>query len=419
MKNLLALGFLALTLTMNAQKFEKVTFGGGHTTALKPDGTLWGWGYAASGQLSTISETEPKPVRLSDDKDWKAVSNGLKNTFAIKKDGTLWACGSNEYGSLGVNSESKTYNYFHQIGEDNNWKKVAPSYLFTVALKEDGTIWAWGQNDASQLGNRSKNEYELAPIQVGEASNWIDVATTSNKTAFAIKEDGTIWGWGLNASSIIVADKCIKTVYLPTQISDDKDWIRIEAGNNHVIAQKKDGTLWAWGDGSLGQLGNNGKENETNIPYQVSNDKFIDFSAGYAVSYGVKEDGTLWAWGRNNFGQLGDGTTETRLVPTQIGMDRNWNQVQARAFQATMIAKEDGTIWYMGWNTFGGFGNGTYANAMTPSKNMNIALLDKKHNNDTYLASADQEDKAEINIAQDNLETVIKENVDVAVLNRK
>lgn len=417
MKNLVIIGFIALSISLNAQKFEVLTFGGGHTTALKPDGTLWGWGYASYGQLSTNSETEPKPVKLSEDNDWKTVSNGLKNTFAIKKDGTLWACGSNEYGSLGVNSESKIYNYFHQIGEDTNWKKVAPSYLFTVALKENGTIWAWGQNDASQLGNRSKNEYELAPIQVGEASNWIDVATTSNKTAFAIKEDGTIWGWGLNVSSIIVADKCVKTVYLPTQISDDKDWIRIEAGNNHVIAQKKDGTLWTWGDGSVGQLGNNGEKMETNVPFQVSKDKFIDFTAGYAVSYAVKADGTLWAWGRNNYGQLGDGTTENRLVPVQIGFDKNWNQVQTKAFQATMIAKEDGTIWYMGWNTFGGFGNGTYANAKTPSKNMNIALLDKKHKNDIYLASVENNDIAEINITKDNLEVAIKENV--VALNRK
>jgi len=419
MKNLLAIGFLALTISLNAQNFETLSFGGGHTTAMKADGTLWGWGYASSGQLSTLSETEPKPVKLSEERDWKTVSNGLKNTFAIKKNGTLWACGSNEYGSLGVNSEAKTYDYFHQIGKDNNWKKVAPSYLFTVALKEDGTIWAWGQNDANQLGNRSKKEYELAPIQVGEASNWIDIATTSNKTAFAIKEDGTIWGWGLNVSSIIVADKNVTNVYLPTQISDDKDWIRIEAGNNHIIAQKKDGTLWTWGDGSMGQLGNNGAKNETNQPYQVSKDKFINFSAGFAVSYAVKSDGTLWAWGRNNFGQLGDGTTENRLVPTQIGTDKDWNEVQSRAFQATMITKSNGSVWYMGWNTFGGFGNGTYANSMTPTRNMNIKLIDNMVP-DGYLTSNDVENKIEeINKIKDNLVTAMKDNDEVAILDKK
>lgn len=399
MKNLFAILILVFSTSLNAQKFETLTFGGGHTTALKPDGTIWGWGYASSGQLSTDNETEPKPVQLSQDRDWKAISNGLKNTFAIKENGTLWACGSNEYGSLGVNSENKVFNQFQQVGKDANWKKVAPSYLFTVALKEDGTIWAWGQNDAKQLGDKSKKEFELAPIQVGEDSNWIDVATTSNKTAFAIKADGTIWGWGLNESSIILAKKR-KTVSVPTQINTDTDWIRIEAGNNHVLAQKKDGTIWAWGDGSLGQLGNNGIEKETNKPYQVSKDRFIDFSAGLSVSYAVKEDGTLWAWGKNNFGQLGDETTENRFVPTQIGMDRNWNQVQSKAFQATMMTKEDGTIWYMGWNTFGGFGNGTYANSMTPSRNMNIALLDKKYNNDTFLASSDEEDKIVVNMLQ-------------------
>ena len=142
-------------------------------------------------------------------------------------------------------------------------------------------------------------------------------------------------------------------------------------------------------------------------------------AVGYANVFAIADNGTLWAWGRNNFGQLGDGTTENRLVPTQIGTDKDWNEVQSRAFQATMITKSNGSVWYMGWNTFGGFGNGTYANSMTPTRNMNIKLIDNMVP-DGYLASNDVENKIEgINKIKDNLVTAMKDNDEVAILDKK
>ncbi len=421
MKNLLTISFLALTLSLSAQNFESYSFSGGHTTAKKADGTLWGWGHASSGQLATLSENEPKPIKLSEENDWKTVQTGIKNTFAIKQDGTLWACGSNEYGALGINSEEQVVEYFHQVGTDSDWIKVAPSYLFTVAIKGDGTIWAWGQNDSNQMGNKTKSDKELSPIQIGDASNWVDIAVTTNKTAFAIKEDGTIWGWGLNDSNMIVPDSRVGNTYLPTQVNNDRDWVRIEAGKNHVIAQKTDGTIWAWGDSSMGQLGSGELVSYTNRPQLVSADKWIDFSAGFAVSYAVKSDGTLWAWGRNNFGQLGDGTTENRYVPVQIGTANDWKTVQAKGFQATMLTKKDGSVYYMGWNTFGSFGNGTYANATTPTKNNNLNLLNTPKYNHREVLAANKKGKGRLQERelQANLDAAIKEKNDVTVLDKK
>ena len=420
MKNLLLISFAAFSISLNAQNFQSYSFSGGHTTAKTSDGSIWGWGFASSGQLASLNENELIPVKLSEDRDWKIVQSGIKNTFAIKENGTLWACGSNEYGSLGIDSKEESINYFHQVGKASNWIKVAPSYLFTVALKSNGTIWAWGQNDSNQLGNKSKNTEELSPIQIGDASNWIDIATTTNKTAFAIKEDGTIWAWGLNDSNLIVSDSRISNTYLPTQVNNDKDWVRIEAGKNHILAQKKDGTLWSWGESSMGQLGNGEFRAYTNNTQMVSTDTWLDFSAGFAVSYAIKSDGTLWAWGRNNFGQLGDGSTENRFDPVQIGTDNNWHSVQAKAFQSTMLTKVDGSVWYMGWNTFGTFGNGTIANASTPTKNLKINVLDKQKakENAYYASNNDQKVKVEEKVIQANLDIAIKVNNDVTLLNK-
>lgn len=421
MKNLILISLVAFTLTLNAQNFQNYSFSGGHTTAKTSDGTIWGWGYASSGQLASLNENELVPIKLSQDRDWKVIQSGIKNTFAIKENGTLWACGNNEFGSLGINSELESVSTFQQVGESSNWIKVAPSYLFTVALKSNGTIWAWGQNDSNQLGNKSKSDKETSPIQIGDASNWIDIATTTNKTAFAIKEDGTIWAWGLNDSNLIVSDSRVSNTYLPTQVNNDRDWVRIEAGKNHILAQKKDGTLWSWGESNMGQLGNGEFRAYTHDTQIVSTDTWLDFSAGLAVSFGIKSDGTLWAWGRNNFGQLGDGTTENRFDPVQIGTDNNWLTVQAKGFQSTMLTKVDGTVFYMGWNTFGTFGNGTVVNAKTPTKNMNINILDtqKVKENSYYASIQNQKVKIEEKILQANLDMAIKGHNDVTILDKK
>ncbi len=341
----------------NAQCYESLHFGGGHTTAQKADGTLWGWGYGLAGQLYTNNETEPTPVQLGTASDWSYFKNGTANTFAIKNNGTLWGCGSNQLGSLGVNSSTQQFNTFQQITTATNWVKVAPSYFFTIALKSDGTIWAWGQNDTYQLGNSPATDQQLSPIQVGTATDWIDIATGTNRTAFAIKADGTIWGWGSNPSSIIVVGSSIASVSTPTQVGTDTDWVKMSVGGQHILAQKQDGTLWSWGGGPA--LGVGGTPNVTNIPQQISTDVWKYFCAGSNTSFGIKSNGTLWAWGVNTNGQLGEGTSINRSSPTQIGTDTNWDTVHARNFATSMATKTDGTVWYWGRNYNGEFGNGT------------------------------------------------------------
>jgi alpha-tubulin suppressor-like RCC1 family protein len=356
-KFLLFILFYFFTSTTYAQCYETLTFGAGHTIGKTSNGLLWGWGYGAGGQLLTTNETEPNPIQLGTSTDWNIVSNGVVNTFAIKNNGTLWGCGNNQYGSLGVNSSTQFITSFQQITTSTNWIKVAPSYFFTIALKSDGTIWAWGQNDEYQLGNSPATAQQLSPIQVGTATDWVEIASGTSRTAFAIKANGTIWGWGSNPSSIIVAGSSTYTVSTPSQVGTSTDWVKMSVGGSHILAQKQDGTLWAWGGGNA--LGVGGTPSVTNIPQQISTDIWENFCAGNGTSFGVKTDGTLWAWGVNTNGQLGDGTSTNRLVPTQIGTDTNWDSVQARNFSTTMATKTDGTVWYWGTNYYGEFGNGT------------------------------------------------------------
>ena len=356
-KTLLFLLLFICIISSYSQCYTGLTFGSSHTIGQKADGTLWGWGYGAGGQLLTSNETEPNPIQLGTATDWDSVKNGVVNTFAIKNDGTLWGCGSNQLGSLGINSSTQFITSFQQITTANNWVKVAPSHFFTIALKSDGTIWAWGQNDTYQLGNSPATAQQLFPIQVGTATDWVDIATGTNRTAFAIKADGTIWGWGSNPSSIIVLGSSTSSVSTPTQVGTDTDWVKMSVGGQHILAQKQDGTLWSWGGGNA--LGLGGTPSVTNTPHQITTDVWKDFCAGNGTSFGIKSDGTLWAWGVNTNGQLGEGTSTNRNIPTQIGTDTNWDTVQARNFATSMATKTDGTIWYWGANYYGEFGNGT------------------------------------------------------------
>jgi alpha-tubulin suppressor-like RCC1 family protein len=367
---------LVLTFTVSAQCYETLTFGGYHTVGQKPDGTLWGWGATSFGNLLTTNITEPTPIQMGIETDWDKISNGSKNTFAIRNNGTLWGCGGNQYGSLGVNSMTQTFSAFQQITMANDWIRVSASNNFTLALKVNGTIWAWGQNDEYQLGNSPATPDQLFPLQVGTDNDWVEIAAGTSRTAFAIKSDGSIWGWGSNPSSIIVFGSSTSTVAIPTQVGTDTDWLIMSVGAAHILAQKQDSTLWSWGGGE--GLGFGGTPTVTNTPQQISVDKWISFSTGIGTSYGVKEDGTLWSWGRNSFGQLGDGTTADKLVPVQIGTETNWNDIKSRGSQSVMATKTDGTVWYWGGtNYYGEYGNGssygtTYI--MTPTQTQGICV---------------------------------------------
>jgi alpha-tubulin suppressor-like RCC1 family protein len=198
-KTLLFIVLICFSNKAITQCYESIHFGSSHSIGKKADGTIWGWGYAFGGTLLTSNESEPYPIQIGLENQWESVYLGVSNTFAIKVDGTLWGCGSNQQGALGINSLGDFIYSFQQITTANNWVKVAPSYFFTIALKADGTIWAWGQNDFNQTGQSPAADAQLAPMQVGTNTDWVDIDTNTNRTAFAIKADGTIWGWGSNS----------------------------------------------------------------------------------------------------------------------------------------------------------------------------------------------------------------------------
>ena len=306
---------------------ETISVGGDYTAAINSENKLYTWGKNNSGQLGDGTTTDKlSPAPVSTDK-WIAVSTGWEHTIAIKKDGTIWAWGRNDYGQLGLGSLGGTH-YTHEqvmiVGisgvANNDWIAVSSGGNHTIAIKKDGTIWAWGRNDYGQLGLGSLGGTHHTPEQVmivgisGVVNNdWKEVSTGWEHT-IAIKKDGTIWAWGSNGYGQL-GDATTTQHTIPVQIKTEK-WKVISAGYYHTAAIKNDGSLWTWGDNGYGQLGDGTTINK-NSPVKIG-DRWKTVSAGGAHTVAIKEDGVCWAWGNNGFGQLGDATTIDRLSPVRV-----------------------------------------------------------------------------------------------------
>lgn len=250
----------------------QVAAGGEHTVALKSDGTVWAWGYNAYGQLGNGNTTDSSiPVQVAGIDDVSAIAVGGFHTVALKSDGTVWAWGYNEYGQLGDGGAANSSTPVQVIGI-SDVSAISAGGAHTIALKNDGMVWAWGFNCFGQLG------------------------------------DGT----ELYDSAHLYSPQ-------PVQVVGICDVSSVACGNNHTVALKSNGTVWTWGWGGYGQLGNGGAM-DSSTPAWVSDISGVS-AIGLEMSYhstALKIDGTVWGWGYNSHGQLGDGTTTNSWVPVQV-----------------------------------------------------------------------------------------------------
>ncbi len=328
--------------------------------AIKTDGTLWGWGNADDGRLGDgTTVTKSSPVQIGAGTNWAEISNIDNHTLAVKTDGTLWAWGIDYDGKLGINVAFSSRSSPVQVGTLTNWSKVSASYEYSVALKTDGTIWAWGKNNVGQLGNGTNITYS-SPIQIGTDTTWIKIETSSSSTT-ALKSDGSIWAFGENGEGQLG----FTPPNSPVQIGALTNWSKVSTGDACTAAVKTDGTLWAWGSNGNGELGD-GTTATKSSPVQIGAlTNWSDVSVKNSHTIAVKTDGTLWAWGNNGSGQLGDGTTVYKSSPIQVGALTTWSKVTA-GYDHSVATKTDGTVWAWGRNNDGELADGTTINKSSP-----------------------------------------------------
>ncbi|MFH1227402.1 MAG: putative Ig domain-containing protein [Planctomycetota bacterium] len=293
---------------------------------------------------------------------WAQVTCGWYHTLAVKANGTLWAWGYNGDGQLGL-GDTISRTLPTQVGTDTNWKAVACGWLHTLAVKANGTLWACGRNNYGQLGLGDTITRTLL-TNVGSDSNWQTIGGGFYHSS-AVKVDGTLWAWGNNTyGQLGLGDTTQRNS--PVQVGTATNWKKVAWGDVHTSSVKIDGTLWAWGGNSVGQLGL-GDTTQRNSPVKVGTaTNWENVASGWYHTLAVKADGTLWAWGLNGNGELGlgEGGYITKTSPTQVGVENNWKEVVCGcAF--TSAVKADGTLWTWGYNNYGqlGLGDSTQRNS--------------------------------------------------------
>ena len=345
-------------------------------------GELWMWGANGSGQLgdnTAVSRSSPVQT-IAGGTDWSSISTGDGSSAAIKIDGTLWTWGQNNRGQLGDNTVVNKSSPIQTVTGGSTWSSVSVGSLFMAGIKTDGTLWMWGYNAAGQLGDGTIT-FRSSPVQtIAGGSNWSSVSCGYNHTA-AIKTDGTLWTWGSNGGTNIgqggqLGDNSSWTNKRssPVQtVAGGSTWSKVNAGYTLTGAIKTDGTLWMWGDNAYGELG----VGDLGYPYgDVSSPiqtitrgtNWSQVSNSYRTVVATKTDGTLWVWGRGTSGSIGNNAALNRSSPIQTGLNSNYWQTAWAGAESVRALKNDGTLWAWGKSNGGNIGDGAASNRSNPTQ---------------------------------------------------
>ena len=223
-----------------------------------------------------------------------------------------------------------------QIPAFNSVKAIAAGQYHSLALKNDGTVWAWGWNNYGQLGNGG-NFISPVPVQVAGLTNIIAISAGGNNS-IALKSDSTVWEWGYLINSNVPVQR--------TSLSGITD---IAYGWYHGLALKSDSTVWAWGTGTEGELGDGTGYSSYVIPIKASGlTGVVAIAAGYDYSIALKKNGTVWTYGGNYYGQTGNGVTGTNeRWPVRATSITGIITIAGGGWHC-LAEKNDGTLWTWG-----------------------------------------------------------------------
>lgn len=225
-----------------------------------------------------------------------------------------------------------------------------------AAPVDPGRAYGWGLNNLAQLGNGTTLTPVSSPAPRFGDRRFKQVKAGESHTV-ALAEDGTVWTWGTGTFGKL-GDGTTTGSDVPIKVPTLANVIAVDAGQDHSMALREDGTVWAWGDGIRGQLGNNSQTQATS-PVQVLT-QVVAIAAGVDTSMAVKRDGSLWLWGENSSGQLGLNPALVgngfKSVPTQVpgfGIGATHGPVQGidQGCGASYAVLENGALW--GWGANG------------------------------------------------------------------
>jgi alpha-tubulin suppressor-like RCC1 family protein len=335
-----------------------------------PAADAWSWGNNTCGILgdnTTVSKSSPVSV-VGGFCDWCWISAGDSHSLAVRQNGIAWAWGYNGQGRLGDNTTVNKSSPVSVVGGFTNWCQVSAGCLHSLGVRQNGTAWAWGGNNAGQLGDNTTVSKSSPVSVVLGFTNWCQVSA-GRCHSLGVRQDGTARAWGDNTFGQLGTNSGYSVSRSsPTLIVGGfTDWCQVSAGRNHSLGVRQAGTVWAWGSNSFGQLGDDTTVNKSS-PVQVVGG-FTDWcqvSAGRYHSLGVRTGGTAWGWGSNGQGRLGDNTTVSKSSPVSVvGGFTDWCQLSAGRDHSLGV-RQAGTAWGWGINTCGLLGDNTAVSRSSP-----------------------------------------------------
>ena len=355
-----------VTVLAPATQWASYDTGISHTAAIKGDGTLWTWGSNQYGQLGTgLGASSALPAQVGGDSDWVSVATGANHTIAIKRDGSLYAWGNNDYGQIGNGTYGSPVYLPIRVGIDSDWAIVAGGHTHTLAIKRDGSLYAWGNNDNGRLGDGTVSK-RLVPTRVGIDNDWAAIAG-AYKHSVGIKTGGSLWAWGCNTNGQLGIGSTVDQ-WVPMQVAvGAPGWVSVACANEHNVAVMQGGTLWTWGGNTFGQLGD-GTTTTSTVPVQVGSDTdWLTVGSGSLHQAAVKRSGELWTWGYNYNGQLGGTATPFgSRTPIRFGSASDYVSVACLGNHTAGLDR-DGRLWMSGLNSSGELGNGDTIDRSVPT----------------------------------------------------
>ena len=305
--------------------FGTITAGASHSLAIDADGNVYAWGDYSKGQSGTSTTTinSPTPFKIDELTAIKAVDAGKEHTLALGEDGSIWAWGGNSAGQLGNGTTTASNKPVRPEVEDGvTFSAIAAGGLHSVALASDNRVWVWGSNSAGQLGNGSTvSSNKPVKLEVKDGSK--DVAFTAIAAGrlhtLALDNEGYVWAWGEGKSGQLGQGNTANKKS-PAKIKGIENVTMITAGDDHNVALDEDGKLWSWGKNTNGQLGLGSPFSYTK-PQEIKGLQDVEYiSAGGSHSLALSEDGKVYGWGSNNKGQLGTGNKK-KFKPEEISIE--------------------------------------------------------------------------------------------------
>ena len=337
-----------------------------HTLALGADGKVWTWGYGGFGALGTggvgnrtaAVQVSGLPVSI------RAVASGSTHSLALADDGSVWSWGDNAYGQLGTGTTVAAL-IPRRINALSGIVAISALGYSNLALDATGRVWAWGRGSRGALGDGTTID-RTTPFAVAALPEIASIKAGNNISIATARADGSVWVWGNNEASQF-GDPQYSSQPSPVKVTNLTGLAEFAVGDMHVIARDASGAVRSWGRNDKGQLGLGDTDDRPTPTVVAGLSPSAQVAVGLTHSVSVAADGTVWVWGTNGAGELADGSVAVGNIPVEVPGLTNISAVAA-GFLHGLALGADGSVWGWGGNDKYQLGDTSRRDALTPKQ---------------------------------------------------